>query len=176
MSPSFNSRPVRAAVLFGLTGLFAIAIGVLYSMGSADSAGQDRQPLAFSHARHAGDLSIDCLYCHRAAPVSTAAGIPPMKTCMSCHQNVAKDSVETRALAASWDSQRSVEWVRLHRLPDFVYFTHERHLQSGLRCVKCHGHVEQMSSTPRAASFEMGWCVSCHAAQGVSRDCWTCHK
>jgi len=173
---SIGSRRVRAALVLGLSGLLAVSIGTLYSMGSADLAVQDRQPLAFSHARHAGQLRIDCLYCHRGAPVSTAAGIPSMKTCMSCHQNVAKDSSEMRALAAYWDSKEPVEWVRLHRLPDFVYFTHERHLQSGLACTKCHGHVEDMSSTPRAASLEMGWCVSCHAAQGVSRDCWTCHK
>ena len=176
MWTSINSRSVRAAAVLSLTGLLAIGIGVLYSLGSADSARQDQQPIAFSHSRHAGDLRIDCLYCHRAASVSTAAGIPPMKTCMSCHQNVVKDTAQTRALVASWESQRSVEWVRLHRLPDFVYFTHQRHLKAGLQCVKCHGHVEGMSLTPRAASFEMGWCVSCHAAQGVSRDCWTCHK
>ena len=173
---SINSRSLRAAVVLVMTGLLAIAIGTLYSMGSADLSGQDRQPLAFSHARHAGDLRIECLYCHRAAPVSSSAGVPSMKTCISCHRNVVKDSPGMRALAAAWDSQQPVEWVRLHRLPDFVYFTHERHLQAGLPCMKCHGHVDQMPSTPRAASFEMGWCVSCHAAQGVSRDCWTCHK
>jgi hypothetical protein len=173
---SINFRSVRAAAVLGVTGLLAVAIGTLYSMGSADLAVQDRQPLAFSHARHAGDLRIDCLYCHRAAPISSSAGIPSMKTCIGCHQNVAKDSGQTRALAASWEHGEPVEWMRLHRLPDFVYFTHERHLRSGLACTKCHGHVEDMSSTPRAASFEMGWCVSCHAAQDVSRDCWTCHK
>ncbi len=171
-----TSRPVRAAGVLGVTGLLAMAVGTLYSMGSADFAGQDRQPLNFSHARHAGILKIDCLYCHRAAPISTAAGIPSMNICMSCHQNVAKESADMRALAAAWDSRKSVEWVRLQRLPDFVHFTHERHLRSGLRCTKCHGHVEEMPSTPRAASFEMGWCVSCHAAEGASRDCWTCHK
>ncbi|HKY70851.1 MAG TPA: cytochrome c3 family protein [Nitrospira sp.] len=173
---NIKSRPVSAAIVLGLTALFAVSIGIMYSMGSADLAGQDRQPIAFSHARHAGDLRIDCLYCHRAASVSTAAGIPSMRTCIGCHQNVARDSPEIRALAASWETQQPVEWVRLHRLPDFVYFTHERHLESGLSCVTCHGHVENMSLTPRAASFEMGWCVSCHVAQGVSRDCWTCHK
>jgi hypothetical protein len=173
---NLNSRPLRAAAVFGVTGFFAIAIGALYSLGSADVTGQDRQPLAFSHARHAGDLKIDCLYCHRAAPISPAAGIPSMKVCISCHQNVAKENAATRALAAAWNTQQPVEWVRLSRLPDFVYFTHERHLQSGLQCTKCHGHVDEMPSTPRAASFEMGWCLSCHAAEGASRDCWTCHK
>ena len=171
-----NSRRVRAAAVLALTGLLAVSIGTLYSMGSADLAVQDQQPLAFSHARHAGELRIDCLYCHRAAPISTAAGIPSMKICVSCHRNVRTDNADMRALTAYWDRQQPIEWVRLHRLPDFVYFTHQRHLQSGLPCMKCHGHVEEMSSTPRAASFEMGWCVSCHAAQGVSRDCWTCHR
>ncbi|HEY6085198.1 MAG TPA: cytochrome c3 family protein [Nitrospira sp.] len=167
---------VKAIGVLLLTGFFAALVGLLYSTGSSDSGAQDQQPVAFTHARHAGDLHINCLYCHRSATASTTAGVPSVHLCMSCHQNLARDKPETLKLMAYWEDQQPIEWVRLHRLPDFVYFTHEMHLRSGLECVTCHGHVDQMPSTPRAASFEMGWCISCHEARGVSRDCWTCHK
>lgn len=177
MSRGWYRNPrVRAALVLGLTALAAGATGLLYSVGSADLSGQDRQPVAFSHARHAGELGMNCLYCHRAAPMSPSAGIPSMQLCVSCHRNVATVDPEAQALLTSWERKEPVEWVRLQRLPDFVYFTHERHLDSGLACVRCHGRVEEMRSTPRAASFEMGWCLSCHETQGASRDCWTCHK
>jgi hypothetical protein len=172
----FNKPQLRAVLVLALTGLVAGVVAVLYSEGSADFSGQDQQPVAFSHARHAGDLGIACLYCHRAAPVSSAAGVPSMNTCMGCHRNVAKQSADLQALQASWERQQPIEWTRLHRLPDFVYFTHAMHLRSGMNCTTCHGHVEETTGTPRAASLEMGWCVSCHEARGASRDCWTCHK
>ena len=95
---------------------------------------------------------------------------------MSCHRNLVEENAEAKILSNYWNRQETIPWVRLQWLPDFVYFTHEMHLKAGFECVNCHGHVEQMASTPRAASLEMGWCVSCHEAQGASRDCWTCHK
>ena len=72
--------------------------------------------------------------------------------------------------------ERPIPWVRLQRLPDHVYFTHERHLKTGVQCVDCHGKVDGMRGTPRAASFEMGWCLTCHRQREASQDCWTCHK
>lgn len=171
------SRPTVSAVLvLGLTGLTAAGVGVLYSAGSSDSGAQDVQPVSFSHALHAGDLKVDCLYCHRSAPASSVATVPPMQLCMSCHQNLANDTPETGKLLAYWEDQQPIPWVRLQRLPDFVYFTHEMHLQAGLQCAQCHGLVDRMPDTPRAASYEMGWCLSCHQQKGASRDCWTCHK
>lgn len=172
----FHSPRARGFTVLVFIALSAIAIGTLYSTGSSDFTAQDRQPIGFSHARHAGDFGIDCLYCHRAAPVSSSAGIPSMQLCVSCHRNLSQQKPETLKLLTYWQDQKPIEWARLHRLPDFVYFTHEMHLQSGFECATCHGHVDQMPTTPRAASFEMGWCVSCHEARGASRDCWTCHK
>ena len=166
----------RGIIVLALTALAAAGVGLLYSTGSSDSMSQDIQPVAFSHARHAGDLQVHCLYCHRAATASATAGVPSMHLCLTCHQNLAKEQAETLKLLAYWENQEPIEWNRLQRLPDFVYFTHEMHLRSGLDCVNCHGHVEQTASTPRAPSFEMGWCVSCHTTRGASRDCWTCHK
>lgn len=166
---------MATAFLIG-TGMLAGAIGLLYSKGSADLAGADTQPVRFSHELHAGRLQIDCLYCHRVAEQSSAAGIPSMRLCMGCHQNLGAETTETRVLLEHWKKQTPVSWIRLQRLPDFVYFTHERHLSHGLQCVTCHGIVDAMPYTPRAATYEMGWCLSCHQQRGASRDCWTCHK
>lgn len=180
LHPSFGfvmSRTVVTAItVLTLAGFAAAATGLMYSTGSSDSSSQDLQPLPFSHSRHAGELRIDCLYCHRAAEVSPAAGVPSMQLCMSCHMNLAQENDGTRKLLAYWKDRAPIPWVRMHRLSDLVYFTHEMHLNSGLQCVNCHGNVDQMPYTPRAASYEMGWCLSCHQQRGASRDCWTCHQ
>jgi len=166
----------QSAVILLLTGLVAAGIGFLYSKGSADLADQDRQPIAFSHEFHAGKLAIDCLYCHRFAHQSPTAGIPTMNICMGCHRNIDADSDGHKTLLDHWERQQPVSWVRLQRLPDFVYFTHERHLAHGVQCVDCHGRVDATPYTPRAATYEMGWCLACHQQRGASRDCLTCHK
>jgi hypothetical protein len=171
-----TKRGWMAAAVLIATGIFAAAIGLLYSKGSADLIGTDEQPVRFSHEMHAGRLNVECLYCHRSAGQSGTAGIPSMQLCMGCHQNLAAETKDTAALVEHWKQKTPVSWVRLQRLPDFVYFTHERHLAHGLQCVTCHGRVDQMPYTPRAATYEMGWCLSCHQARGASRDCWTCHK
>ena len=163
------------AILF-ITGMSAGIIGFLYSTGSADLTAQDRQPIGFSHELHAGRLKIDCLFCHRHAQASSAATIPTVSLCMSCHRSLNGQSAQAEELTTYWKERKPMEWVRLQRLPDHVYFTHEMHLKTGLQCVDCHGRVETMRHTPRAATYEMGWCLSCHTQRGASRDCWTCHK
>lgn len=154
----------------------ALLIGFLYSKGSADSAAQDQQPIPFSHAFHAGELGLDCRFCHRAAHFSPTAGIPSLQLCMGCHRNMEANHPGIQTLVDHWTRQQPVEWVRLQRLPDFVYFTHERHLAHGLECATCHGEVKRMTGTPRAATYEMGWCLSCHQQREASHDCVTCHK
>jgi hypothetical protein len=158
------------------TGMMAAGVGILYSAGSSDSSGQDIQPVSFSHARHAGRLKVDCVYCHRFAAISATAGVPSVQLCMSCHRNLITETPETHKLVRYWERQEPIPWVRLQRLPDFVYFTHDMHLRTGLQCIDCHGRVDSMPLTPRAASYEMGWCLTCHQQRGASRDCWTCHK
>lgn len=154
----------------------AVGLATLYVQGSADSAAQDRQPIDFSHQRHAGDLHIACLFCHRGATQSPVAGVPSLQLCMMCHRAIDSGTPDMQTLQAAWKAQTPVAWVRLQRLPDFVYFTHEMHLQAGLQCADCHGRVEQIRYTPRAATYEMGWCLTCHRQRGASDDCWTCHK
>ena len=163
-------------LLLLLAGGAATILGLLYSTGSADLTGQDVQPIDFSHELHAGRLNINCLFCHRHAADSPVATIPTMSLCMSCHRSMENQSAKTDALLSYWKEQRPIAWVRLQRLPDFVYFTHEMHLRAGLECADCHGRVTEVRHTPRAATYEMGWCLSCHRETGASMDCLTCHK
>jgi Cytochrome c7 and related cytochrome c len=170
------SPRVKGVLIVLATAGLACLFGFLYSTGSSDLRSQDIQPLDFSHEMHAGHLKIECMFCHRHAAESTTAGIPTVSLCMGCHQSIEPATPDMGRLAGYWRDQKPIEWVRLQRLPDFVYFTHAMHLKAGLQCGDCHGRVATMRQTPRAPSFEMGWCLSCHSQRGASRDCWTCHK
>jgi Cytochrome c7 and related cytochrome c/Class III cytochrome C family len=172
MKPGSTTGIVLAIVAGGA----ALGIGALYAIGSADLAVQDKQPVPFSHRLHAGTLAIDCRFCHRYAGISPVAGVPSMALCQMCHEPIKETSPGMEALQAYWKAERPIPWVRLQRLPDHVYFTHEMHLHAGFSCVTCHGNVETMRNTPRAPTYEMGWCLTCHQQHKASDDCWTCHK
>ena len=134
------------------------------------------QPIAFSHKLHAGDSRIQCLYCHFGARTSRHAGIPPVNVCMNCHGMLTKQSVDIEKLKELVERRQPAQWIKVHNLPDFVYFTHEMHMKGGLQCADCHGQVDRIRETPRAATYEMGWCLACHRERRASVDCWTCHK
>jgi len=121
-----------------------------------------RQPIAFPHKIHAGDNQIPCLYCHYAARTSRHAGIPPASVCMNCHNLLEKQTVEIEKLKESVQQQRPVAWVKVHNLPDFVYFNHSQHVLSGVACQRCHGPVEKMEKIEQFAPLTMGWCLQCH--------------
>jgi cytochrome c7-like protein len=133
------------------------------------------QPLGFSHKLHAGDNGIPCLYCHRAAPRSPVAGIPAVADCRACHLYISANASEIVKLMAYWDRRESVPWVRVHKLPDHVYFPHMMHVRAGLACTVCHGEVATMERITRTASLKMGWCLNCHRQHHASIDCWACH-
>jgi hypothetical protein len=153
-----------------------LILGTLYSRGSADLTVQDDQPLPFSHQRHSGEFEIDCQFCHRFPSKSSVAGIPPVSICMTCHQSLSTQDPEAHLVTTFWEQQRPIPWIRLQRLPDHVYFTHEMHLLAQITCTDCHGQVERMPHTPRAPSYEMGWCLTCHKQFKASLDCLVCHK
>jgi hypothetical protein len=111
---------------------------------------------------HAGDNQIPCLYCHSAARTSRHAGIPPASVCMNCHSILEKQTVEIEKLKEAVDLQRPIRWVKVHNLPDFVYFNHSQHVQSGVACQSCHGAVERMDRIEQVSPLTMGWCLRCH--------------
>jgi hypothetical protein len=120
------------------------------------------QPVQFSHQHHAGGIGIDCRYCHTSVEVSPSAGIPPTKTCINCHSQIWSTSPYLEPVRASFREDRPLQWVRVHDLPDFVYFNHSIHVKKGVGCETCHGRVDRMPLMMQTASLQMEWCLECH--------------
>lgn len=121
-----------------------------------------RQPVPYSHRLHAGELGMDCRYCHAQVERSAHAMIPPTQTCMGCHAVVKKDSPVLEPVRQSWETGESVEWVRVHKVPDHAYFNHSVHLTAGVGCETCHGRIDQAEVVRVEAPLSMGWCIECH--------------
>ncbi|UCH27854.1 MAG: cytochrome c3 family protein [Trueperaceae bacterium] len=122
------------------------------------------QPIAFQHSLHAGELGIDCRYCHSSVEVAAAANIPPTETCMTCHSQIRVGTPQLAGVYASWENEMPIRWNRVHDLADFVYFNHSAHIGSGVGCSSCHGRVDQMDGIWKAEEMSMGWCLECHRA------------
>jgi hypothetical protein len=169
---------MRKLAMAGLVALFVFAAVLLLIIADARGRGDEgpAQPIAFSHAIHAGKLGLECTYCHQHAAESSRPGIPPVSLCMSCHETAAVDRPEVRKLREYWDRREPIEWARVHRLPWHARFTHRRHVQAGVACTQCHGEVKVESRVRQVRSLKMGWCVTCHRSRDVSTDCWVCHK
>jgi Cytochrome c7 and related cytochrome c len=120
------------------------------------------QPVQFSHQHHAGGIGIDCRYCHTSVEVSASAGIPPTKTCINCHSQIWSTSPYLEPVRASFREERPLRWIRVHDLPDFVYFNHSIHVNKGVGCETCHGRVDRMPLMVQKASLQMEWCLDCH--------------
>jgi len=120
------------------------------------------QPRQFSHERHVAGNGIDCRYCHTSVETSSFAGIPPTKTCMNCHSQIFSTIAVLEPVRESFRSGRSIEWTRVHDLPDFVYFDHSIHIHKGVGCTTCHGQVDRMPLMYQEQSLQMEWCLDCH--------------
>lgn len=120
------------------------------------------QPVPFSHAVHAGQLGMDCRYCHTTVEDAAFAAVPPTATCMNCHAKIAPDSNKLLAVKESYATGESIPWQKIHDLPDFVYFNHSAHVTRGVSCVSCHGRIDQMEQVYQAKSLTMAWCLECH--------------
>ena len=122
------------------------------------------QPVAFSHALHSGELGMDCRYCHSAVEKAAHSNVPNTEVCMNCHQRIHTKSPKLEPVRASWSSDLPVKWVKVHDLPDFVYFNHSAHVTRGVGCVSCHGRVDTMERISQREKLSMGWCLDCHRA------------
>jgi hypothetical protein len=120
------------------------------------------QPVQFSHQHHVGAMGIDCRYCHTTVERTAFANVPPTKTCMNCHTQIWAVSPELEPVRASFRTGTSIEWVRVHDLPDFVYFNHSIHVAKGIGCETCHGRVDRMPLVAQAVNLQMDWCLECH--------------
>ena len=126
------------------------------------------QPVPYSHRLHAGEMELDCRYCHANVEQSHEAMVPPTQTCMGCHTQVHPDSQRLAPVRESFETGASVEWVRVHQIPDHVFFDHSVHLAAGVGCVTCHGRVDQMEVVQIDQPISMGWCLDCHRDPGPS--------
>ncbi|MGH7753988.1 MAG: cytochrome c3 family protein, partial [Gemmatimonadales bacterium] len=141
------------------------------------------QPVFYRHDIHAGERQIPCAYCHYTADRSSEPGIPSLETCFGCHQlipgSTPENQAEIRKVVTARLENRPIEWVRVHRLPDFVQFPHSRHVKAlGYTpegCAACHGTIAEMPRVYQVSTLKMGWCVSCHEQRNVTRDCTVCH-
>ena len=150
-----------------LTGLLVIAIGVtldeLQRSPWVTRQGQrPDQPVPFSHKHHVTGLGLQCQYCHTTVEKSSYAGIPPTKTCMNCHAQIWTNAALLQPVRDSWASGQSLNWTRVHDLPDYVFFSHEIHVNKGLGCASCHGRVDQMPLMYAQNTLQMEWCLDCH--------------
>jgi cytochrome c7-like protein len=143
-----------------------------------------RQPIFFRHDIHAGQDQIPCMYCHATVAVASEPGIPALQTCIGCHQLISGSTpahqAEIKKVRDAWRERKAPEWRRIHALPGFVRFPHQRHIKAlGTQsCTKCHGDVQTMPQVYQVSTLRMGWCVSCHVQNkpnSVSRDCTVCH-
>jgi len=166
---------VAALLLFLVWGGFYLADNAI-RLGRMQGY-QPTQPIRYNHALHAGKHKIDCQYCHTSAAKGKAAGIPSLNTCMNCHKNVQKgpeygtEEIAKIYDAVGWDVKtqkyvrpaRPVQWIRIHNLPDHVYFNHSQHVVAGkVACQTCHGPIQEMKEVYQFAPLSMGWCVNCH--------------
>ena len=142
---------------------------------SGDEATSVGQPIAFSHAHHAGEYQIGCEFCHAYARRGPVAGIPSVQRCVGCHRTILSEQPEILKLLDYWENGTPIPWLRVHDLPDYVRFTHKAHLRAGLECARCHGDVTRMDIAQQVEPLTMGWCVDCHESHDASRDCLVCH-
>jgi hypothetical protein len=167
--PQIFHRSTNTLSRLSIFGALFAAGGVLWGLAVFNRSGYvtqqgvaRQQPIQFSHKHHAGELGIDCRYCHTQVEWAAYAGIPSTAICMNCHSQIWVDSPILEPVRASWRSGRSLVWLRVHNLPDFVYFDHGVHVLKGIACETCHGRVDEMNLMAQAASLQMEWCLGCH--------------
>ncbi len=191
---------VKNQFLVLVTAIFLLLASAYFVYGFLMQVGVDQnyepiQPIHYSHRIHAGDNEINCKYCHSAARVSKNAGIPSLNVCMNCHKNIAEvaettatpeyskafydEQIQKLYTAVGWDKTtqsytgktQPVKWVRIHNLPDFVYFNHSQHVTvAGIECQTCHGPVETYEIQKQFAPLTMGWCINCHRKTDVKME------
>jgi mono/diheme cytochrome c family protein len=165
----FNNKTVRSAVIwvFILLAVKATLDG-LYGIG-VHQGYAPKQPIKFSHKLHAGEMKINCAYCHTGVYKGKQAGIPSANICMNCHNAIKTGSPEIQKIYTAIENNKPVEWVRVHNLPDLAYFNHAQHTTvGGQDCKNCHGEIEKMEVVQQRHTLTMGWCIDCHRQTEVA--------
>ena len=162
-----NGLPTIVLILILLGG--GAVTGFFWYFGSpeyTDVGYQPVQPVEYSHRLHAGELGMDCRYCHTGVERSPIAGVPPTQTCMNCHTLIKTDSKKLQPVRDSWASGKPIEWLRVHKIPDYAYFDHSAHITAGVGCESCHGDIRSMDVVSQKKPLSMSWCLDCHRNPG----------
>jgi hypothetical protein len=169
----YKDQRINWAILT-FTGIFITWILAVNAIAFGRSRGfAPAQPIKFSHAVHAGQNKTDCNYCHYTAKISKTAGIPPGSVCLNCHflvrNGTRSGATEIAKVLKAIDDKKPIEWVRIYKLPDFVFFSHEQHVSAGgITCDACHGNVKEMNRLYQVPDLSMGWCIDCHKTRKVN--------
>ncbi len=166
--PEWTNRVPLIILVVVIAGTTA-AVGFFWYYGSpkyTDIGYRPVQPVPYSHKIHVNDLGIDCRYCHTSVEVSPVSIVPPTQICMNCHSLILPESEKLQPIRDSFISGNPVEWVRVHNLPDYVYFNHSSHVTKGVGCITCHGNVAEMDVVTQQESLSMSWCLDCHRDPG----------
>lgn len=167
MDPIFpkwsNKLPLYLTITFSILFVGIISLIWYYASPKFLNVGyQPKQPIAFSHKLHAGEMGIDCRYCHSTVQKTSFSAIPTTSTCMGCHNKVKLNSPRLELLRQADKNKQTIPWVRIHALPRYVHFDHSAHLNAGVGCVSCHGRVDRMEQVSMKSPLSMGWCLECH--------------
>ena len=166
---NFSSNSyTKVGIIVGLFTLTGVG-GALFQLGADSSYATNQgvarvQPVQFSHSHHVSSMGIDCRYCHTSVENAAYANVPPTKTCMNCHSQIWTGSPELEMVRASYRNDTSIPWVKVHDLPDFVYFNHSIHIAKGVGCSTCHGQIDNMPAVYQENTLQMEWCIACHRA------------
>lgn len=169
-----NFTPLKLAICLGAIGFGVTFVFAVYSGPQSQRVGyQPTQPIPYSHDIHVNQLGLDCRYCHSFVEHGAHANVPSANVCWNCHgpNKVKSDSPKLeplrRAMAQNENGENigePIEWVRIHKSPDYVYFNHSAHVNRGVSCQSCHGDVNKMKVVHHDQSLTMGWCLDCHRA------------
>ncbi len=161
-------------------GILTVTLAYITSILALDAISLGRslnyspdQPVKFSHAVHAGQNKTDCIYCHSFAHISKSAGIPPVNVCMNCHllirNGTRSGTYEIAKVIDAYDNNKPIEWIKVHNLPDYVFFSHAQHTSVGkVECKECHGKTEEMDIIVQVSDLSMGWCINCHRTRNIN--------
>ena len=160
---SANRLPLQIIVFLVIVAGVVTAAATYYATPKYTRIGYAPvQPVPYSHALHVDKLGLDCRYCHSNVEKSGVANLPTAQTCMNCHSQVKTDSPLLAPVRAAYQSGEPLQWIRVHQVPDYVYFNHSVHVNRGVSCVSCHGQINQMETVYHAKSLSMGFCLDCH--------------
>lgn len=168
--PKWTNKLPPVVLAGSLLALLAV-VGFFWYFGSpkyTDVGYQPVQPVPYSHKLHAGDMGMDCRYCHTAVERSPVAMVPPTQTCMNCHTLVLPESEKLIPVMKSWKEGTPIPWVKIHKIPDYAYFDHSAHLRVGVGCASCHGRIDQMEVVQQDQPLSMSWCLECHRNPDMS--------